>query len=134
MSYMQESKTDDNIKPEFRAMTPRFVVKSFDRAIEHYTKLGFEVKYRDEGFMILGKDAVEIQMNEDVNQQVLRGGSICYMTVRGIETLYKEISSKIPVDPCSGRSYSLNKQPYGVKEFALYDPFGNLLFFAEHID
>ena len=124
---MKEAKTP--INPEFQAMTPRFVVKSFDKAIEHYAKLGFQVKYRGEGFMILGRDAVEIQMNEDVDQ--MRGGSICYMTVSEIETIYKEISSKIPVDPCRGRSYSLNKQPYGVKEFALYDPFGNLLFFAE---
>jgi len=127
---MEESKT--NINPEFRAMSPRFVVKSFDKAIEHYEKLGFQVIYRGEGFMILGRDAVEIQMNEDVNQ--VRGNSICYMTVSGIETIYKEISSKIPVDPCMGRSYSLNKQPYGVKQFALYDPFGNLLFFAEPTD
>jgi hypothetical protein len=128
---MQESRGTKS-KPEFRIMTPRFVVKSFDVAIEHYAKLGFEVKYRDEGFMILGRDAVEIQMNEDIDQT--RGHSICYMTVSGIETLYNEISSKIPLDPCNESHYSLNKQPYGVKEFALYDPFGNLLFFSEPIN
>ena len=87
---MQESKT--TINPEFRAMSPRFVVKSFDKAIEHYTKLGFQVKYRGEGFMILGRDAVEIQMNEDVDQ--VRGGSICYMTVSGIETILDVNSSE----------------------------------------
>lgn len=114
-------------------MTPRFVVKDFDKAIEHYAKLGFQVNYRDEGFMILGRDAVEIQMNQDVDQVRRGGASICYVTVSGIESIYKEISSKIPVDPCTGRHYSLNNQPYGVKEFALYDPFGNLLFFAEPI-
>ena len=119
-------------EPEFRAMTPRFVVKNFDRAIDHYGKLGFQVKYRDDGFMILGRDAVEIQMNEDVDQE--RGGSICYMTVKGIDTIYKNVISKIPVDLCTGRHYSVHDQPYGVKEFALYDPFGNLLFFAEPID
>lgn len=126
---MKESEESEISKPEYRAMTPRFVVKDFDKAIEHYTKLGFQVNYRDEGFMILGRDAVEIQMNEDVDQ--VQGSSICYMSVSGIETIYKEISSKIPVDPCNGRHYSLNKQPHGEKEFALYDPFGNLLFFAE---
>jgi hypothetical protein len=115
-------------------MAPRFVVKSFDRAVKHYAKLGFQVKYRDEGFMILGRDAVEIQMNEDVDQKVRGGNSICYMKVRGIETIYREVSSRVPVDPCNGRHYSLNNQPYCVKEFALYDPFGNLLFFAEPID
>jgi hypothetical protein len=129
---MQEPKTGETVKSEFRAMTPRFVVKNFDKAIEHYVKLGFTVNYRDEGFMILGRDAVEIQMNEDIDQ--VRGGSICYMTVSGIETIYKDINSKIPVDPCTGGHYSVNKQPYGVKEFALYDPFGNLLFFSEPTD
>ena len=129
---MEESDKDETIKPEFRAMTPRFVVKDFDKAIEHYSKLGFQVKYRGEGFMILGQDAVEIQMNEDMD--LVRGRSICYMTVSGIEDIYKEISSKIPVDPCNGRQYSVHKQPYGVKEFALYDPFGNLLFFSEPTD
>jgi len=119
-------------KPEFRAMTPRFVVKDFGGAIEHYEKLGFQVKYRDEGFMILGRDTVEIQMNADADQ--VRGGSICYMTVSAIETIYKEISSKIPLDPCNGRHYSINKQPYGAEEFALHDPFGNLLIFAEPTD
>jgi catechol 2,3-dioxygenase-like lactoylglutathione lyase family enzyme len=128
---MQEPKRGSS-KPEFRAMTPRFVVKDFDRAIEHYSKLGFEVRYRGDGFMILGRDAVEIQMNEDVDQ--VRGGSICYMTVSGIDAIYKQISPKIPVDPCTGGHYSVNEQPYGVKEFALYDPFGNLLFFSEPTD
>ena len=110
-------------------MTPRFVVKDFDKAIEHYSKLGFQVNYRDGGFMILGRDAVEIQMNEDPDQ--VRGASICFMTVSGIEAIHKEISSRIPIDPCNGRHYSVHKQPYGVREFALYDPFGNLLFFSE---
>lgn len=128
---MQESKTGEQVKPEFRAMTPRFVVKDFDSAIEHYSKLGFHVNYRDEGFMILGRDAVEIQLNQDSDQ--VRGSSICYMTVSQIEIIYKEVSSKIPVDPYNGRRYFLNKQSYGVKEFALYDPFGNLLFFSEPI-
>jgi hypothetical protein len=131
---MQQSERNEPSKPEFRAMTPRFVVKNFDRAVDHYTKLGFEVRYRDEGFMILGRDAVEIQMNEDVDQEPANSRSICYMTVSGIDTIYKEISSKIPVDPCNGRRYSVNKQPYGAKEFALYDPFANLLFFSEPID
>src|SRR5215831_16170738 len=103
---MEASKQSRVGKPEYRSMTPRFVVKDFDKAVEHYTKLGFQVNYRDDGFMILGRDAVEIQMNEDV-EQVRGGGSICYMTVSGIETIYKEISSKIPVDPCNGRHYSV---------------------------
>jgi hypothetical protein len=131
---MQESKTNESSKPEFRSMAPRFVVKDFDKAIEHYSKLGFNVNYRGDGFMILGRDAVEIQMNEDVDQRPAKSRSICYMTVSGIDTIYKEISSKIPVDPCTGGDYSVNKQPYGVKEFALYDPFANLLFFSEPTD
>jgi hypothetical protein len=102
--------------------------------VEFYTKLGFQVIYRDEGFMILGRDAVEIQMNCDIDQVVAKSRSICYITVSGIETIYKEINSKIPVDPCRGCSYSLHIKPYGVKEFALYDPFANLLFFAEPTD
>src|SRR5579872_3627717 len=110
-------------------MTPRFVVKDFDRAAKHYSKLGFHVNYRGEGFMILSRDAVEIQMNEDVD--LVLGHSICYTTVSGIDTIYKEISAKIPVDPCTGGRYSVNRQPHGVKEFALYDPFGNLLFFRK---
>ena len=129
---MEGVKTNEIDKPEFRAMTPRFVVKNFDKAVEHYTKLGFQVRYREEGFMILGRDSVEIQMNEDVDQE--RGGSICYMTVSGIDKIYEQISSRIPVDPCTRGNYRVNKQPYGVKEFALYDPFGNLLFFSEPTD
>lgn len=129
---MEESKKGETIKPEFRTMAPRFVVRDFDTAIEHYSKLGFQVNYRGEGFMILGRDAVEIQMNENVD--LVRGSSICYMTVSCIEAIYKEISAKIPVDPCNGRHYSVHKQQYGVKEFALYDPFGNLLFFSEPTD
>jgi len=131
---MPELETNESNKPEFRAMTPRFVVKNFDRAVDHYSKLGFEVRYRGDGFMILGRDAVDIQMNEDVGQKPANSRTICYITVSRIETIYKEISSKIPIDPCTGRRYSVSKQPYGVKEFALYDPFANLLFFSEPTD
>jgi hypothetical protein len=55
-------------KPQFRSASPRFVVKDFDIAVEFYNKLGFQVIYRDEGFMILGRDTVEIQMNCDKDQ------------------------------------------------------------------
>jgi hypothetical protein len=62
--------------------------QSFVRAIEHYSKLGFQIKYRDEGFMILDRDAVKIQMNEDVDH--IHGGSICYMTVRLLNRFMKK--------------------------------------------
>jgi hypothetical protein len=52
-------------------------------------------------------------MNEDVDQKPAKSRSTCYATVSGIDTIYKEISSKIPVDPCTGGHYSVNKQQYG---------------------
>ena len=88
---MEKSKANESSKSGFRSMTPRFVVKDFAKAIEHYAKLGFHVNYRGDGFMILGRDAVEIQMNEGVDQKPANSRSICYMTVSGIDTIYKEI-------------------------------------------
>jgi len=51
---------------------PRFVAKDLDVAADFYAKLGLQSwLQRREGFMILGRDGVELQMNLDT--EMVRG-------------------------------------------------------------
>lgn len=104
---------------------PRFVVKDFEVAAGFYRKLGFKVDYRDEGFMILSRDSVELHMNLDT--EMVRGKSVCYIRLTGIDSLRKEaMVNEIACHP-------LVMKEYGAKEFWLNDPFMNIIIFAERI-
>lgn len=104
---------------------PRFVAKDFDVAATFYGKLGFKVDYRDEGFMILSRDSVEMHMNLDTKME--RGKTVCYIRLTGIDSLHKNaMANEFACHP-------LVMKEYGQKEFWLNDPFMNIIIFAQSI-
>ena len=116
-------------QPTFLSIAPRFRVKDLTQALTFYEQLGFEATYRDENFAMIRRDEVELHLN--YHKDIPRKGnySVCWIGVIGIDALYQEyLSNNNPV------RYPLETKPWGIKEFAVCDPFGNLIIITERID
>ena len=103
-------------------VSPRFAARDREATLRFYAILGFEPAFNEGSFLILTRDEVSIHVN--VFEE---GGtrSVCWIGVQHIRALY---------DACLPRGivrYPIEEKPYGLTEFAVCDPFGNLILLAE---
>jgi uncharacterized glyoxalase superfamily protein PhnB len=107
-------------------------VKKVNDAIDFYCdKLDFTIAFRDptdpNGYAGVKRDSIEIHLQwhdekeweESIDRPMLR------IYVDNIEELFEEYNGK----GVFHKSTSLKKMPWGTKEFAFYDLFGNGLTF-----
>ncbi len=112
-------------QPTFLGIAPRFVVRDLEQALAFYGQLGFQTTYHDADFAIVERDGVDLHLNCYADHQ--KGHSVCWIAVTNIDTLYQHYL------PTNAVQSPLEAKPWGLKEFFLRDPFGNLLLFAERI-
>ena len=108
-------------QPTLDSIAPRFAVGDLSQALVFYGRLGFAIRYQDEGFAILERDGIALHFN------VSEGHSVCWIGVTNIEALYQQYL------PTGAVQSSPKVQPWGMKEFFLCDPFRNLILFGEEI-
>jgi uncharacterized glyoxalase superfamily protein PhnB len=112
--------------PTFLAVAPRFVVRDLEQALAFYRQLGFQTTYQDEAFAIVERDGVDLHLN--YFSDAPKGKySVCWIAVTNIDTLYQQYL------PTNAVQSPLEAKPWGLKEFFVRDPFGNLILFAERI-
>ena len=117
-------------QPTLTSIAPRFVVSDWEQALTFYGQLGFQATYRDEGFAIIERDEVDLHLNYADRSSGWWSGrcySVCWIAVTDIDTLYQQY---LPTDAVQS---PLEAKAWGLKEFSLRDPFGNLLLFAERL-
>lgn len=114
-----------NSQSGFLSVAPRFVVQDMGQALAFYEQLGFQTTYRDEGFAIVERDGVALHFN--AFDEPPKSHSVCWIAVTNIDVLYQQYL------PTNAVQSALEAKPWGLKEFFLRDPFGNLLLFAEHL-
>ena len=112
--------------PTFLAIAPRFVVQDLEQALAFYGQLGFRTVYHDENFAIVERDGVALHFNQFVDAPRERC-SVCWIAVTNSDALYQQYL------PTNAIRSPLVAQPWGLKEFSVGDPFGNLIVFAEHL-
>lgn len=105
------------------SIAPRFAARDRDATIRFYAVLGFRTKYDDgTGFLIFTRDEANIHVTV-----FDEGGtrSVCWIGVKDIRALYPACQrAGIVKNP-------LKDKPYGLTEFTVCDPFGNLILLAE---
>jgi len=127
----------------FTKHTPNLVVSNLARSLAFYRDLlGFSVVVTvpDEApyvFALLQRDGVELFLN-DVKEAQKEGGHASleagksgvslYFDVTGIHALLAALKGKVPI------VMPLERKFYGVTEFAITDPDGYLITFAERLD
>jgi catechol 2,3-dioxygenase-like lactoylglutathione lyase family enzyme len=111
---------------------PQLPSGSIDRTEEFFVGiLGFQVvaKYPEYHFLILKRGTAEIHFWQAKDEKLAReigSESSCYIRVENIVDLYGEFKrSRAPF------RYELTKQPWGMNEMQIDDPFGNAIRFGE---
>ena len=96
-------------------------------------KLGFEIvaKFPEHNHLIVQRGPAEIhfwQASTEEDARNIAMQSSCYIRVENVEYLYREYKTKsVPF------GYELTKQPWGMNEMQVNDPYGNAIRFGERL-
>ncbi|MFL5813023.1 MAG: bleomycin resistance protein [Bdellovibrionia bacterium] len=95
--------------------------------------LGFEVvaKYPAQNFLILKRGSAELhfwQASSESEAKAIGSASSCYIRVQDIEPLFEEFKNR-----GAPFVYELKKQPWGMNEMQVNDPYGNAIRFGESV-
>lgn len=112
-------------QPTLNSIAPYFAVGNLEQALAFYGQLGFAPTYQYEGFVIVERDGIDLHLNS--SEEPPKRHSVCWIGVTNIEALYHEYL------PTNAISSPLVAKSWGLKEFSVRDPFGNLILFAEGI-
>jgi uncharacterized glyoxalase superfamily protein PhnB len=128
---------------KFNKITPNLVVADMDKSLNFYRDvLGFSIAQTvpDKApfiFAWMKHGGTELFLNVNMPPQPgepdlyagksIGGGTLSlYLVMEGIDELYATVQQqKVPI------VIAMHKQFYGMKEFAIHDPDGYLLIFAE---
>jgi len=111
------------------SIIPRLPSLDIPRSVAFYEKtLRFVRARQDDDFAILRRDTVEIHLWKCADRHIAESSG-CRINVEGIEILHRLCEPHGIVHP-NGR---LETKPWGFKEFAILDPDGNLITFAERV-
>lgn len=111
---------------------PILLSRDLRRTLQLYEALGFE----DRGsrppeewhYLILARGDIALHFSEDSGLDPLTTSSMCYLYVGDAEALYKQWRAHVVPDPATGhRITPPTRTDFGLVEFALVDPDGNLL-------
>jgi len=126
----------------FTSVTPNLVVRDVAKSTAFYRDvLGFEIKQTVPDaapfvFVWLERDGVPVFLNDikavleeyPAMAQVPPGGTAAlYFALTGVDQLHDAIKERAPV------VMPLKTQFYGMREFAVTDPDGHLITFAERV-
>lgn len=113
-------------KPVVHAVVPRIAVGNAEQTQAFYERIGFACTYRDEGFMIVERDGVQLHLHPSAEPPTRHGAF--WIRVSNIDALYQEyLAAKVIT------SSEVKAQPWGFKEFHICDPFRNIFIFAESL-
>lgn len=108
---------------------PTLPCRSVSATVEFYKSLGFEGgahEFNSE-YAILRRGAVELHFFTHKKLVPAESSAGCYIRVLDVESVYRSISpSQLPRTGIP-RMDSLEDKPWGLREFAVVDPDGNLL-------
>lgn len=126
----------------FTAVTPNLIVRDIARSTAFYCGvLGFSIKQTvpDQApfvFVWLERGAVTVFLNDPAAAAkdlpmyaapTFGGTCTLFVAVEGVDALHAEVAPHVPI------VMPLHTQWYGMREFAIHDPDGHLLTFAERV-
>jgi uncharacterized glyoxalase superfamily protein PhnB len=126
----------------FTSVTPNLLVQDLDRSTAFYRDvLGFTAKQTVPDaapfvFVWLERDGVPVFLNDpkavakdfpDAPSRAPGGTATLFFVVTGVDALHADVADKAKV------IMSLRTQFYGMREFAVEDPDGHILTFAERV-
>lgn len=126
----------------FTAVTPNLIVRDIAASTRFYTEvLGFTINQTVPDvapfvFVWLERGGVTVFLNDpaavahDIPSYAspnFGGTATLFVAVEGVDALHAQLAAQVPI------VLSLRTQPYGMREFAIHDPDGHLITFAERV-
>ncbi|MDX1964819.1 MAG: VOC family protein [Pirellulales bacterium] len=107
---------------------PTLPCRSLDQTLAFYRRLGFSGDIHPHGdYAILQRGSVELHFFTMTNLRPEISHAGCYIRVADVDSFFAACqTAKLPLSGIP-RQDSLNDQPWGMREFAIVDPDGNLL-------
>ena len=108
---------------------PTLPSRSIDATVAFYRRMGFEGGAHEftNAYAILRRAAVELHFFAHQELVPAESSAGCYIRVLDVEAVYRDCSSiQLPPNGIP-RIDSLEDKPWGLREFAIVDPDGNLL-------
>lgn len=108
---------------------PTLPSRSVSNTVAFYKRLGFEggVHEFNNSYAILRRGAIELHFFTHEELTPAESSAGCYIRVLDVEKLYRECAlSQLPRRGIP-RIDALEIKPWGLREFAIVDPDGNLL-------
>jgi catechol 2,3-dioxygenase-like lactoylglutathione lyase family enzyme len=109
--------------------TPNLPSRDLVATSQFYARLGFRETFRDEGWLIVERGSLQIEFFPSANHNPRKITASCCIRVSDLDPLHQAFSgaglstSSRDVPPIT----SPVDQPWGLREFAVVDPDGNLL-------
>lgn len=108
---------------------PILPCRSVNATVAFYRRLGFEGSPHafNSDYAILRRGAVELHFFTHKDLLPAESSAGCYIRVLDVESIYRSFSSSQLPHTGIPRMEALEDKPWGLREFAVVDPDGNLL-------
>jgi hypothetical protein len=110
------------VSPRLVAAIPKLASLDIERSLAFFEELGFTRRRFYPDYGIIERDGVQIHFWLCTDGRIPKE-TACRITVEGIEELFKTFSAKGIIHP----NDPLALKPWGVWEFSILDPDGNLV-------
>jgi catechol 2,3-dioxygenase-like lactoylglutathione lyase family enzyme len=120
----------------FDLAIPILPSRSVDDTVTFFKRLGFEggAHESDSGYAILRRGTVELHFFTHRELVPADSSSGCYIRVMDVESFYRScLPSELPRTGIP-RMDALEDKPWGLREFAVIDPDGNLIRIGQVIE
>jgi catechol 2,3-dioxygenase-like lactoylglutathione lyase family enzyme len=107
------------------AAVPILPARDMDEAVAFYGRLGFHEVRRHADYALLRREAAELHLWL-CDDRHLAENTACYLRVIDIETLHSQLRAA-----ALERISAPEARPWGMTEFYVWDPSGNLLRFGQ---
>jgi len=132
---------------------PVLTVLDLDEEIRFYARLGFEVLHRYDGYVTLGRGALEIHLTYWEDHDPARTAGIVSLRVSDAQAIYDDLRSQLERDGClylapaggvtpefwvelrrrvdagvpTVRLHEIEDKPWGLRQFSVIDMSGNAI-------
>jgi catechol 2,3-dioxygenase-like lactoylglutathione lyase family enzyme len=111
---------------------PVLPARDLHETLAFYERLGFALQgapIEQYGYLIIARGSIELHFFDQPGVDPLTTDAGCYVRVRDADELHRDWKALgVPADPTTGsRLMGVRDTDYGLREFALVDPSGNLM-------
>ena len=101
--------------------------RSVSDTLAFFKRLGFDGKIRGDAYAILTRGTMELHFFTHRELRPAESCAGCYLRVLDVEAIYRDFASANLPKKGIPRLDVLADKPWGMREFAVVDPDGNLL-------